>query len=75
MSVAGIPAHAVHAHAVATAVVELDRREVGHHVGRDVRPRIAHLVQDLLGDDGTIDAAAGAVVLRDDERAVGATPR
>jgi hypothetical protein len=46
--------------------------KVGDHVGRDVRPRVAHLVDELLGDRMEGDAAAGSGVLGDDERPVGA---
>ena len=40
--------------------------------GRDVRVRIAHLVDELLGDRRHRDPPAGVRVLGDDERAVGA---
>jgi hypothetical protein len=67
----GLAGDAVHAHAVGSDLLELDAREVGHHVGRDVRPRIAHLVDELLGHRVERYPPAGARVLGNDERSVG----
>ena len=38
------------AHAIGSVRLEMNRREVGDHVGRDVRVRIAHLVHELFRD-------------------------
>src|SRR5688572_15265534 len=63
-------ADAAHAHPVAPGGGELDRGEVGGAVGGDVGVRIAHLVDQLLGDRGDRDHTAGALVLGHDERTV-----
>src|SRR5690606_16033315 len=63
--------HATHADAVGAGLLEADGREIGDDVGRDVLPRVAHFVEELLGDGADADPAAGPVVLGDDEGAVG----
>src|SRR5205085_11662516 len=67
----GLSLHAVHAHAVGPCVFEVDAGEVSDAVGRDIGVWVAHLVDELLLDRGNVDATARALVLRDDERAVG----
>ena len=47
-----------------------DAGEIGDHVGRQVRGRIADLVEQLLGDRLEVDRAAAAGRLGEDERAV-----
>src|SRR5690606_1110238 len=57
------PRDAVDAHAVGGLLLQPDRREVGHAVGRDVVAGVADLVAELLGDGGRRGEAAGAGVL------------
>src|SRR5690606_14387615 len=64
------PLDAVHADAVGADLLEADGGEVGDHVGGDVLPRIAHLVDKLFGARGDADAAARPLVLGYHTRAV-----
>src|SRR5690606_4467202 len=64
-------AHAVHAHPVLAHLLQVDGGEVGDGVRGDVALRVAHLVEELLLHRGRGDAAAGTLVLGDDEAAVG----
>ncbi len=50
---------------------ELDRREIGDDVRRDVGMRIAHLVEKLLFDRLDVYAAPRALMFGDYERAIG----
>ena len=56
-------------HAVTALVRQLEAGEVGGDVGRDVRGRVAHLVDELLLDRLLAHQTAGTAVLGDDELA------
>src|SRR5690348_3906811 len=64
------PPNSEHPHPVGTIRRELDRREVSDHVRSDVRVRIAHLIDELLGDSRYRHTAARSGVLRHDESTV-----
>ena len=58
-------------HPVLARLCELNRREVGDTIGRDVLVRIAHFVYELLRDRGNVDPAARGGMLDEIERAIG----
>src|SRR5436309_3920526 len=58
-----------HPHPVTSRLLEPDRGEVRHDVGRDVGARVAHLVDELLLDRAHRDGPPGPRVLGDHERA------
>ncbi len=60
---------AENAHAVRAGVFELNGREIGDNVGRDVGLRVAHFVEKLFFNGLDVHTPAGAVVLGYDELA------
>src|SRR5262249_6823417 len=58
------------AHAVVAFLFQLDGREIGDAVGRDVVFRIAHLVHQLFGYPGDCNSPTRSRMFGDDERAV-----
>ena len=69
---AGLAADVGHAHAIGPHLLELCRREVDNHVGRDVVCRIVHLIQHLLLDGTQVDCAPRAGNFGDHRAAIGA---
>lgn len=61
--------YAENAHAVRAGVFELNGREIGDNIRRDVGLRVAHFVEKLFFDTLHVNTPAGAVVFGDDELA------
>src|SRR6185369_7642291 len=59
-----------HAHAIATIVFQMDRREISDAIRCEVLVRIAHFVNQLLFDTRNDDPATSALVLRDHKRPI-----
>src|SRR5205807_9859802 len=68
-----LAANALDADAIGPVVGQLDAREVRYHVGGDVRARVAHLVDQLLGHGVNRDDTACAGMLGDGQRTVRAS--
>jgi hypothetical protein len=58
------------AHPVFPLLAQAHRAEIGDDVGREVAPRIAHLVEELLLDGAEVDPASGPADLAEHRAAV-----
>ena len=67
------PPRTAHLYAVLSCLLHRNVGEVANHVGQDVAPGVADLVQHLLGNHRSVHQATGACGLGTDKAAIGGT--